>query len=252
MNIEISHLNYENIFQDLNLKIEEKDFVTIIGSSSSGKTTLAKLLCGLIPNQQVVINGNKDDISVVFDCVDYNFIYDTVIENLVFPLENRNHSKEEMNHEVEEIVHYLGLEDLLECNIHSLSGGEKEMIALASSLITKPKLLILDEAFHMLDTIQKEKFFKLLKKINREKKMTIVYLTSDVESAIYSKKIAIIANHTIIKDGLLKDVLQYEKPFKLAKQKLPFMADLSLKLKYYNLINDLILEENKMVDALWK
>lgn len=251
MNIEINHLNYENLFQDLNLKIKEKDFITIIGSSSSGKTTLAKLLCGNIPNDHIVIDGNKDDISVVFDHISDNFIYDTVIENLVFPLENRNYSKQEMEEKVNEIVTYLKIEDLLSCNIASLSGGEKEMVAIASSLITNPKLLILDEAFIMLDINQKEKFFKLLKKINREKKTTIVYLTSDVESLLYGKSIAIITNKKI-EYGSLKVLLKDEKLFKKARQKLPFMADLSLKLKYYNLIDDIILEESKMVDALWK
>ena len=252
MNIEINHLDYENIFKDLNLKIKEKDFITIIGSSSSGKTTLASLISGLIQNEHVLLDGNKGDISVVFDNVEVNFVYDTVIENLAFPLENRNLTKEEIDKKIKEISEYLKIENLLQCNITSLSGGEKEIIALACSLITNPKLLILDESFIMLDVIQKERFFKLLKKINREKKTTIIYLTSDVESSVYGKSIAIIANKKIIKNGTLKEILKEEKSFKMAKQKLPFMADLSLKLKYYNLIDDIILEESKMVDALWK
>lgn len=252
MNIEINHLDYENIFKDLNLKIKEKDFITIIGSSSSGKTTLASLISGLIQNEHVLLDGNKGDISVVFDNVEVNFVYDTVIENLAFPLENRNLTKEEIDKKIKEISEYLKIENLLQCNITSLSGGEKEIIALACSLITNPKLLILDESFIMLDVIQKERFFKLLKKINREKKTTIIYLTSDVESSVYGKSIAIIANKKIIKNGTLKEILKEEKAFKMAKQKLPFMADLSLKLKYYNLIDDIILEESKMVDALWK
>ena len=252
MNIEINHLDYENIFKDLNLKIKEKDFITIIGSSSSGKTTLASLISGLIQNEHVLLDGNKEDISVVFDNVEVNFVYDTVIENLAFPLENRNLTKEEIDKKIKEISEYLKIENLLQCNITSLSGGEKEIIALACSLITDPKLLILDESFIMLDVIQKERFFKLLKKINREKKTTIIYLTSDVESSVYGKSIAIIANKKIIKNGTLKEILKEEKSFKMAKQKLPFMADLSLKLKYYNLIDDIILEESKMVDALWK
>ena len=252
MNIEINNLDYENIFKNLTLNINEKDFITIVGSSSCGKTTLAKLLCGYIKIDNIKINGNTDDISVVFDNIEDNFIYDTVLENLVFPLENRNYSKNEIDEKLNDIVTYLKIEDLLDCNINTLSGGEKELVALASSLITEPKLLIIDDAFSMLDIIQKEKIFKLLKKLNREKKTTIVYLTSDVESIVYGKSIAIISNKTIIKNEPLKTILKDEKSFKSAKQKLPFMADLSLKLKYYNLIDDIILEESKMVDALWK
>ena len=82
--------------------------------------------------------------------------------------------------------------------------------------------------------------------------MTIIYLTSDIESAIFGKKIAIIDNQQIIKCDKLKEILSDEKIFKQINQKLPFMADLSLKLKYYNLIDEVILDESKMVDKLWK
>ena len=251
MEIKIEHLNMNDLFTDLNLKIKEKSFTTILGSSSSGKTTLAKLLCGYIKND-CVKTEKAENISVIFDQIDDNFIYDTVIENLAFPLENRNISKSDMEKKISKIADYLNIHDLLECNIYTLSGGEKELIALAEALITDPKLLILDEAFGMIDAIQKQKCFKLLKKINREKKTTIVYLTSDTENVIYGKELAILANRRIIKQGSIKELLTDEKSFKMANQKLPFMADLSLKLKYYNLIDELILEESKMVDALWK
>ena len=250
MEIKIEHLKIDNLFIDFNLKIKEKSFTTIIGSSSCGKTTLAKLLCGYIQNE-CVTTEKKENISILFDQIEDNFIYDTVIENLVFPLENRNIDKFEMKKRVAQMADYLNINALLECNVHTLSGGEKELVALAEALITNPKLLILDEAFGMLDEMQKQKCFKLLKKINREKKTTIIYLTNDTESIIYGKTIGVITNKQITK-GNLKDILKNEKLFKNAKQKLPFMADLSLKLKYYDLIDDIILDESKMVDALWK
>lgn len=250
--IKIENLNYNNTFKNLNLEIKEKDFITIIGSSSSGKTTLAKILCGIIPNENIKTTLKKDEIGIVFQDIETNFIYDTVIENIVFPLENLNKSKNEIDQKLKEITSYLQIEDLLELKMASLSGGEKILSAIASTIICEPKLLILDEVFSMLDVIQKEKILKLLKKLNREKKMTIIYLTSDIESAIFGKKIAIIDNQQIIKCDKLKEILSDEKIFKQINQKLPFMADLSLKLKYYNLIDEVILDESKMVDKLWK
>lgn len=251
MGILIKELNYKNIFKNLNLEIKDKDFISIIGSSASGKSTLVNFLTKKIQNDNVIIDFKKEEISVIFDDIESNFIYDTVIENLVFPLENLNYSKEEIDNKLNKIVEYLKIKDLLNTNINTLSGGEKELIVLASALITDPKLLILDEPFIMLDNIQKERIFKLLKKINRELKTTIIYLTNDTESIIYGKTIGIISNKQII-TGNLKDILKNEKLFKNSKQKLPFMADLSLKLKYYELIDDIILDESKMVDALWK
>lgn len=251
MGVIINNLNYKNIFKNLNLEIMDKEFTTIIGSSASGKSTLVNFLSKKISDENVIVDYKKEEISVIFDDVESNFIYDTVIENLVFPLENLNYSKDEINNKLNDIVEYLKIKDLINSNINTLSGGEKELIAIAISLITEPKLLILDESFIMLDNIQKEKIFKLLKKINRELKTTIVYLTNDVESIIYGKTIGVIIDKHIVK-GNLKDILKDEKLFKNSKQKLPFMADLSLKLKYYDLINDIILDESKMVDALWK
>lgn len=251
MKLEINNLTYKDIFSDLTLEIKEKDFLIILGSSSCGKTTLAKLLSGIIPNENIKI-ADKEQIGIVLDDLDTNFVYDTVIENLVFPLENLNIPKEEIDKRLNEIVSYLKMEDILENNISTLSGGEKELVAVASVMITNPKLIILDEAFIMLDDIQKQNMFKLLKKINREKKTTIIYLTSDTENCIYGKNVALIGEQKIIKQGSLKEILQDEKTFKKIKQKLPFMADLSTKLKYYNLIDDIILDESKMVDALWK
>ena len=251
MGIIINNLNYKNIFKNLDLEINDKEFITIIGSSASGKTTLVNFLSKKIESDNVTIDYKKEEISVVFDDIDSNFIYDTVIENLVFPLENLNYSKEEIDHKLNKIIEYLKIEELLNSNINTLSGGEKELIVIAAALITEPKLLILDEPFIMLDNIQKEKIFKLLKKINRELKTTIIYLTNDTESIIYGKTIGVITNKQITK-GNLKDILKNEKLFKNAKQKLPFMADLSLKLKYYDLIDDIILDESKMVDVLWK
>lgn len=251
MGIIINNLNYKNIFKNLNLEIKDKEFITIIGGSASGKTTLVNFLIGKIKSDNVIVNYKKEEISVVLCDIDSNFIYDTVIENLVFPLENLNYSKEEIDESLNKIVKYLKIEELLNLNVNTLSGGEKELVVIASALLTNPKLLILDESFIMLDSIQKEKIFKLLRKINREFKTTIIYLTNDVESIVYGKQIGVISNKQIIK-GNLKDILRDEKLFKTAKQKLPFMADLSLKLKYYGLVDDIILDESKMVDTLWK
>lgn len=251
MKVEINNLTYKNIFSNLTLKVKENDFLIILGSSSCGKTTLAKFLAGIITSNCVNIDS-KEQIEIVLDDIDTNFVYDTVLENLVFPLENLNLPKEEIENRLKDIINDMKIEHLLDANISTLSGGEKELVAIATAIITNPKLLILDETFIMLDNTQKQLMFKLLKKLNQKKKTTIIYLTSETENCIYGKNLALLGNKKIIKQGSLKEVLQNEQNFKKIKQKLPFMADLSTKLKYYNLIDNIILDESKMVDKLWK
>ena len=84
MGVIINNLNYKNIFKNLNLEIKDKEFTTIIGSSASGKSTLVNFLSKKISDENIIVDYKKEEISVIFDDVESNFIYDTVIENRVF------------------------------------------------------------------------------------------------------------------------------------------------------------------------
>ena len=98
----------------------------------------------------------------------------------------------------------------------------------------------------LMDNKQRDLVFKYLKKINTKNKITIINLTSNVEDSIYGKQIAILNNGEI----MTKD--KKEKDFKQANLNLTFIADLSIKLGYYGLLNKIVLDKNKMVDILWK
>lgn len=251
----------QTVFDYLDLEIKESYFYTITGSSGCGKTTLMKILLGLLDySGKIIIDGielnieNKREIrkkiGVVFENPDTSFLAETPLEEFENILDNFEMSNSKEN--IEEISKLLKIEDLLDCRIHSLSGGEKQLVALACSLITKPKILILDEALAMLDGVQKEKILKLLKKINKEQNVTILHITDDLEDSIYGQELVLIDSGKVILNESIKTAFEREITFKRCNLELPFMASLSSKLKYYNLVDKIILDMNKMVNELWK
>lgn len=262
MDIFIKNLNYKEIFKNLNLEIRKGDFITIVGKSGSGKSTLFKIITGLIEtnsiqfNKQKLNNKTKDKIrknmGIILGNAEDNFVAETVIENIIFALENLQLEKEQIDTRLNKIIRELKIKHLLNCNVNKLSGGEQQLVALASILVTNPKIIILDESMIMLDGYQKDIVLKLLKKLNREKKITIINFTNDIEQSTYGKTIALIDNKQIVLHKNLKEAFKEEKIFKNADIQLPFMAQLSNKLKYYELTDDIILDMNKMVNQLWK
>ena len=165
--------NDKYVYNGLDLNIESGSFTTIIGRNGTGKSTLTRLLVGLLPSRgSIVIDGlemNSENlntirrkIGIVFENPDNQFISETVIGDLVFGMENLRYPRYLQEEKLQEIVSYFEIEDLLNKDPHHLSGGEKQLIALASVLITDPEILILDEAFTMIDGVMKKLFFRKL------------------------------------------------------------------------------------------
>ena len=160
--------------------------------------------------------------------------------------------KKEIKEKIEQLSKELNIKNLLDCSTKYLSASEKQIIALTKALINNSKVLILDDSMLLMDNKQRDLVFKYLKKINTKNKITIINLTSNVEDSIYGKQIAILNNGEIMTKDKKEKVLEKEKDFKQANLNLPFIADLSIKLGYYGLLNKIVLDKNKMVDILWK
>lgn len=251
------------ILDDINFDISRGEFISIVGPSGSGKSTLAKALLGLIPidgylnicNMHVCKNNIEEirkNIGIVFENPDNYFVIDTVEDELAFTLENLNKSPENIKKLIDEVVNYLHIEKVLKKNINNLSGGEKQLVALASVLINAPKIIVLDEAFSMLDGESHKLLLDLIKKINQEKKITIINITHDMNDTIYSDRILVLDKGKIALIGTKDEVYADDKRLKSIGLNLPFMVDLSKRLGYYGLVDKNILNMNTMVKHLWK
>ena len=263
----INNLNFKYddkvIFSNFDLEIKKATFTTILGPNGSGKSTLIKIILGLFRvNSYINISGmilNNDNlkkirekIGVVFENPDNQFVAETVMDDIAFSLENMNYDKKEIKKRIKEVSELLGITKILEEEPHNLSGGEKQLVALASALVIKPEILILDEALSMIDPETRTKILSILVKLNKENNLTIISITHDSEEALYGSDVILLDTGKIILNGKKELVFKEEEIFKKTRICLPFMADLSIKLKYYNLLDKMIFDMDEMVDVLWK
>ncbi|MDD3391977.1 MAG: ATP-binding cassette domain-containing protein [Bacilli bacterium] len=264
--IEINNLRagYHNkiILDNFSLKIKENSWTTITGPIGSGKSTLLKVLIGLHPYEGSVIINNynlKEDIKkiraisgVVFEHSDESFVAETVLDEMAFVLENMNLTKSEIKKRVFEVAKQLNIEKLLDKNPYLLSNGEKQYVALAAILVMKPKILFLDEALTKINNCDRESILKILRQYQKGNNMTIVNVTHDMEESLYGDELILINKGKIILSGPKELVYKEENVFNKLGIDLPFIVKLCHKLKYYQLVDDIILDKDKLVDIIWK
>ncbi len=265
--IQIKNLSFKYkddfVFYRLNFNIKKGEWVSVVGPSSCGKTTLMKLLTGLLFNDSEIIIDNirltkekinliRQKIGVVFEDVNNQLITETVRGELAFALENLKIKSTQINSRINDIAEKFNIVHLLDSDPHRLSGGEKQKVALASVLITNPKILILDQAFSMIDPIECEEILEQLKEIHQNKNLTIINLTHNLEETFLGDKIVVIHKGDILIQGKTKEMLLEDKVFNRIGIEIPFIVDFSIKLKLYGLIDSIILDMNKLVNVLWK
>lgn len=255
--IEIKNLTFsykENqVFDDLNLEIKRGTFTTIVGPNNSGKSTLIKLLLGIIKTDSHIRINKKDPKYIDLDKIGYipNNISDSLLMDAVLDEIMLNNKKID-NKELDKLLDEFNLNDKKLENPKKLSDGEQQLVYIISSLLKNPKIIICEKAFSNIDNLVKDKILKILKKLCSEKGITIINVTNDLEECLYGDYIVILANKKAIVNDKKEVVLNNEKIFKKNNLKLPFMAELSLKLNYYNLINNVQLDMNRMINQLWK
>ena len=216
--LELKHIaktykNGVNALYNINLKIDQGEFVYIIGPTGSGKSTLIKLLDGEeIPTKGKVevtgINVGKlkhskvplyrRNIGVVFQ--DFRLLErKTVFENIAFALEVINVPKERIRKRVREVMNLVGLDDKGNSFPQELSGGQQQRVAIARAIANKPKILIADEPTGNLDPQKSDEIMTLLEKINREEKTTVLMVTHDITLVNKHRKrtIALEAGHIV-------------------------------------------------------
>jgi multiple sugar transport system ATP-binding protein len=187
---------------DLNLKIEDKEFLVFVGPSGCGKTTALRLLAGLeeitsgeIKIDDLVVNdiAPKDrDTAMVFQSYAL-YPHMSVFDNLAFGLKLRKTPKEEINRRVNEAADILGIEDLLKRKPRQLSGGQRQRVAVGRAIVREPKVFLFDEPLSNLDAKLRMSMRSEITKLHQRLGTTFIYVTHDqMEAMTMATRIAVI------------------------------------------------------------
>lgn len=217
MNLELSNISVElsgkSILRSINLKVEEGEFISLLGASGCGKSTMLKTIAGILEQNEgsiilggdVIDNlpGHKRKTVIVFQ--DFRlFPHMTVAENISFPLKMSGSNKYECKKKSIELLEKVKLSGYGDRYVDEMSGGQIQRIALARAIAAKPSVLLLDEPFSSLDINLRKDMRELVLNLQREYRMTTILVTHDQQEALtMSDKIA------FIHDGQIE---QYDTP----------------------------------------
>lgn len=212
--------------KDINLKIDDGEFIGIIGHTGSGKSTLIQHLNGLIraTSGSIYFNGRDiyDDydmrklrtkVGLVFQYPEHQLFETTILDDVCFGPLNQGLSRDEADDRAYDALICVGLpEELYNQSPFDLSGGQKRRVAIAGVLAMQPEILILDEPTAGLDPKGRDEILNLIAKMHREKHMTIILVSHSMEDvAEYVQRIIVMNDGQVMYDGIPREVFRYYK-----------------------------------------
>lgn len=234
----------KRIINNISLDINEGDYISILGKNGSGKSTLVKSFNGLVPitSGEIYIYGKnvKDETNIVnirtligmlFQNPDNQIVASKVEEDVAFGLENLGIETNEIRKRIDDAMRLLGIYDLKDSLVSKLSGGQKQKVAIAGILAMRSKIIILDEPTSMLDKKARLEVLDIVKKLNVDFNITIIFISHYVEEIINSNRVIVINNGEILFDGEPKNFLLCDDVIKKCEIELPYITKLAKTLK---------------------
>jgi energy-coupling factor transport system ATP-binding protein len=185
------------------LVVERGEYIAILGRNAAGKTTLAKLIKGLLSpsSGQILVDGQPiypgkggSNIGLIFSNPDDQLLFPTVEEEMVFGLECIGVEREMVRKRIMEYLGLLGMEQFLGFPLHFLSKCQRQKVAIAAALALEPHYLLLDEAASLLDPHWRSRFMSILSELNATRRMAVIHFTTSVEDASYARLILVLEN----------------------------------------------------------
>lgn len=276
--IKTVHLIYEYIRHDeeekvaevkraidgVDLEIEEGSFTAILGHNGSGKSTLAKHINGLLlPTEGTVWVGEIDtkeedriwDVrktaGMVFQNPDNQIIGNIVEEDVGFGPENIGVPTDEIWKRVDESLKAVGMTAYRKQSPNKLSGGQKQLVAIAGVMAMRPRCIILDEPTAMLDPNGRKEVIRTIRQLNQAEGITVLLITHYMEEAIDADRIIVMDDGKIVMDGKPKEIFSRVRELKTYGLDVPQATELAFELKEAGMpLSDGILSREELVKEL--
>ncbi len=261
--VSFSYGDHRAVLEDFSLQINKGSFTAILGRNGSGKSTVARLMNGLLlPSEgRVLVDGMdtadetliykiRSRAALVFQNPDDQIVSAVVEDETAFGAENLGIPSSEIRERVDSALRTVGLYEKRLCMTTQLSGGEKQRMAIASALVMQPKLLILDEPTAMLDPSGRREFLKTVQTLHAQG-MTVVLITHAMEEAAMAERCVVMDSGKIILDGTPAEVFENTETMAELSLGVPDMRLLAEELGQYGIaVPKTILTVKEMADYL--
>ena len=234
--------------QGISMTIESGSFVGIIGNSGAGKSTLTYALSGIVPHHfdgdfygSVKVNG-LDTVEVkpeklaqfvgeVFQDIDSQMVSSIVEDEILFGMENFGVPHDEIGRRLGDVLDMLGIRDLKDRQISSLSGGQKQKVAIAAILAMDPEIIVLDEPTGELDPASSIMIFDILRRLNRDFHKTVIVVEQKIMLLCeYVDRLLVMDGGKIVFDGKSEEIVQQVSLFKNLGINVPRVVELGQQL----------------------
>lgn len=263
--IRVNDLDYSYSQQDHTLKgisfeVKDQEWLSILGHNGSGKSTISKLLVGILAPQkgsiyyddieltEKTVDKIRNRVGIVFQNPDNQFVGVNVKYDIAFGLENRCVPRSEMQKLIVEYATKVGMQDYLLREPQTLSGGQKQRVAIAGILALNTDVIILDEATSMLDPQGTREIIALIKELKEKYHKTIITITHDLDLARLSDRIIVMKEGNIIADDVPGKIFEQSDLLKSSKLDMPFNLKLYKEVEANSKLNS----NKELMEALWK
>ena len=229
-NVSFSYEPGTPVLDNLSFHIRRGETVGLIGANGAGKSTIMKLMLGLLPAQgEILVEGmpvTKQNLSVIRQKIgfvlqdsDNQMFMPTVYEDMIFGPRNYGLTREEADARVDRVLKELGLENLKHRHNHKISGGEKRMAAIATILAMEPEMIVMDEPSTALDPVNRR---RVISTINSRKETKLI-ASHDLDMILDTCQRVILLNHgRIVADGEAETILRDQALLEANRMELPF------------------------------
>ena len=207
------------VFENLNLQVEQGTFVAVLGSNGCGKSTLAQhfnsillpsggkvWVCGMDTQDENKLISIRRSVGMVFQNPDNQIVANVVEEDVAFGPENLGVASPVIRQRVDNALKQVGMYDYREHAPHLLSGGQKQRVAIAGVIAMEPKCIVLDEPTAMLDPRGRREVMETVSRLNREKGITVILITHHMDEAAQAQRVVVLHKGHVAADGTPREV----------------------------------------------